>query len=178
MSEYQAIARPYAQAVFELAKDAGDYQSWSSVLAYAGAVAADPQIRELAHNPRVDDETIIQVFEDICGDRLFPQAKNFLRLIVGSDRIFALPDVVIQFEKMRAEAEGTIEAELISALAVSDDQKAKIAKFLSKRLGRKVTLRVNEDPTLIGGAILRAGDMVIDASVKGRLAEFAANLAR
>lgn len=178
MSEYQAIARPYAQAVFELAKDAGDFHSWSSVLAYVAAIAADPQIRELAHNPRVDSETICQLFEDIYEGELFPEAKKFIRLIVDSDRIFALPDVANQFEKMRADAEGTIEAELISALAVNDDQKAKITKFLSKRLGRKVTLRVSEDPRLIGGAILRAGDMVIDATVTGRLAKFAADLAR
>lgn len=161
-----------------MAKDSGDYRSWSAVLKAAALVAADPQVREMANNPRVDNETIIRLFEEVCGSALFPEAKNFLRLIVNSDRIFALPDLANQFENMRADAEGTIEAELISAFAVNDEQQVKIAEDLSRRLGRTVTLRVSEDPALIGGAILRAGDMVIDASVKGQLVKFAANLAR
>lgn len=178
MSEYQTIARPYAQAVFELARSTGNYPDWSTALAWASAIADDEQVHELAQNPKVDDAALVQLFEDVAGDKLFAEARNFLRLVVANDRVFAIPHIAAQFETMRAEAEGTITAELISAQTVSSEQQAQLAQSLSKRLGREVTLDVVQDPDLIGGAVLRAGDMVIDASVKGRLQKLAANLAR
>ena len=178
MSEYQTIARPYAQAVFELARSAGNYPDWSTALVWASAIADDEQVRELAQNPKVDDAALVQLFEDVAGDNLFAEARNFLRLVVANDRVFAIPHIAVQFESMRAEAEGTITAELVSARTVSSEQQAQLAQSLSKRLGREVTLEVVQDPDLIGGAVLRAGDLVIDASVKGRLQKLAANLAR
>lgn len=178
MSEYQTIARPYAQAVFELAQASADFQQWSEVLAWAAAIAADDEVKELVQNPRVERDALARLFEDIVADRLFQEARAFLRLVIQNRRILALPSIASQFEAMRAEAEGTIEAELISALHVSEDQRDKLAQSLSRRLGREVSLQVTQDPDLIGGAVLRAGDLVIDASVKGRLQKLAANLAR
>ncbi len=178
MSEYHTIARPYAQAVFELAKDTNDYQSWSDALALLAALAANSQIRELVQNPRIDRTALAQLFEDICGDKLFAQAKSLVRLIIANGRVFSLPNMASQFETMRADAEGTIEAELITAQPVTDAQRLQITESLSQRLGREVSLQVTEDAALIGGAVLRAGDMVIDASAKGRLQKLAANLAR
>lgn len=178
MTEYQTIARPYAQAVFELARASSSYKQWSDALNWVSVIAADPEIQELVQNPKVERDSLVRLFEDIAGDRLFEEARNFLRLVIQNGRVFALPGIASQFEDMRAEAEGTIEAELISALDVDEEQQAKLAQSLSKRLGREVSLRVTRDPDLIGGAVLRAGDMVIDASVKGRLQKLAANLAR
>ena len=178
MSEYHTIARPYAQAVFELAKDTNDYQSWSDALALLAALAANSQIRELVQNPRIDRTALAQLFEDICGDKLFAQAKSLVRLIIANGRVFSLPNIASQFDTMRADAEGTIEAELITAQPVTDAQRLQITESLSQRLGREVSLQVTEDAALIGGAVLRAGDMVIDASAKGRLQKLAANLAR
>lgn len=178
MSEYQTIARPYAQAVFDLAKSAGKYEQWSQALAWLSAIAENDQVQELAQNPRVDDGALVDLFQDVAGDKLFGEAENFLKLVVANGRIFALPGIAAQYESMRAEAEGTIEAELISAQAVSEAQQSALAQSLARRLGREVSLRVVEQPDLIGGAVLRAGDMVIDASVKGRLQKLAANLAR
>ncbi len=178
MSEYQTIARPYAQAVFDLAKAGENYENWSRALAWMSAIADDDQIQELSQNPKVDDASVVQIFQDIAGDKLFDEAGNFLRLVVANGRLFALPYIAAQFEDKRAEAEGTIEAELISARAVTDEQQEALAQSLSRKLGRKVSLQVVEDPNLIGGAVLRAGDMVIDASVKSRLQKLAANLAR
>jgi F-type H+-transporting ATPase subunit delta len=178
MSEFQTIARPYAQAVFDLARTGGNYEDWSRALAWVSAIAADDQIQDLAQNPRVDDAELVALFDDIAGDALFDQARNFLKLVVTNGRIFALPSIAVQFEAKRAEAEGTIEAELISAREVTDAQRTALAESLARKLGREVSLRVVEEPDLIGGAVLRAGDMVIDASVKGRLQKLAANLAR
>ena len=178
MSEYQTIARPYAQAVFEMAQASGDYQSWSDALAWVSSIASDPQVQELAQNPRVQKESLIRLFEDVAGEKLFGEARNFLRLVVQNGRIFVLSNIAAQFETMRAEAEGTIEAELVSARDVTDEQRSQLAQSLSSRLGRQVSLQVVQDPNLIGGAVLRAGDMVIDASVKGSLHKLAASLAR
>jgi F-type H+-transporting ATPase subunit delta len=178
MSEQRTIARPYAHAVFDLARESGSYEAWSRVLAIMAAAAADTQLQDLARNPRFDDKSLAGLLEDICGDALFPDAQNFIRLVVRNERVLALPGVTEQFEAMRAEAEGTIEAELISALGVSEEQKTKIAASLSRRLGREVSLRVTEDPSLIGGAVLRAGDMVVDASLKGHLQKLATSLSR
>lgn len=178
MTEYQTIARPYAQAVFDLAKSAGNYEEWSQALAWLSVIAEDEQVQEIAQNPRVDDASLIRLFNDIAGEKLSGERENFLKLVVANGRIFALPGIAALYEAMRAEAEGTIEAELISAQAVSDAQQAALAQSLARRLGREVSLRVVEKPELIGGAILRAGDMVIDASVEGRLQKLAANLAR
>ena len=178
MSEYQTIARPYAHAVFELARASGEFESWSEALAWISSIANDAQVQELAQNPRVDRESLIRLFEDIAGEKVFDEARNFLRLVIHNGRIFALSNIAAQFETMRAEAEGTVEAELVSALDVTDEQQSQLAKSLSNRLGRQVSLQVVHDPNLIGGAVLRAGDMVIDASVKGRLQKLATSLAR
>ncbi|MFC1680232.1 F0F1 ATP synthase subunit delta [Pseudomonadota bacterium] len=178
MSEYQTIARPYAQAVFDLARAGGNYEDWSQALAWVSAIASDERVKELALNPRVDDTEMVTLFDDIAGDRLFDEARNFLQLVVANGRIFILPDILKQFEDKRAEAEGTIEAELISAQQVTDAQRSALAQSLARKLGREVSLRVVEEPDLIGGAILKAGDMVIDASVKGRLQKLTAILAR
>jgi F-type H+-transporting ATPase subunit delta len=178
MSGYQTIARPYAQAVFELARAAGNYEDWSKALAWMSSIANDPQIQELAQNPRVDRASLTQLFEDIAGDALFGEASNFLKLTMANGRVFALPSIASQYEAMRAEAEGTIEAELLSAQAVSAEQQRALAESLARKLGREVSLRVVEKPDLIGGAVLRAGDMVIDASVKGRLQKLGASLSR
>ena len=178
MSEYRTIARPYAQAVFDLARAGGNYEDWSQALAWASAIASDDQVKELAQNPRVDDAELVTLFDDIAGDRLFDEARNFLKLVIANGRVFVLPSISNQFEDMRAEAEGTIEAELISARQVTDAQRSALAQSLARKLGREVSLRVVEEPDLIGGAILRAGDMVIDASVKGRLQKLTAILSR
>ena len=178
MSEYQTIARPYAHAVFELARASGKFENWSEALSWISFIATDAQVQELAQNPRVERESMIRLFEDIAGEKLFDEARNFLRLVIQNGRIFALSNIAAQFETMRAEAEGTIEAELVSALDVTDEQQSQLAQSLSSRLGRQVSLQVVHDPSLIGGAILRAGDMVIDASVKGRLQKLATSLAR
>lgn len=178
MSEYQSIARPYAQAVFELAQASGNYGQWSEALAWISAIANDAGVRELLQNPRVDSASVIQLIEDVAADKLFDESRNFLRLVLKNGRAFALPSIAAQYEAMRAEAEGTIEAELISALEVSDEQRTSLAESLSRRLGRQVSLQVVREPGLIGGAILRAGDMVIDASIKGRIQKLGASLAR
>ena len=167
--QFSSIARPYAEAVFALAQEANDFDRWSAFLARAAAVAADAQVARLIQDPRVARETLFGIVADLSVKGEGEAQRNFLRLLIANRRARALPDIAAQFEKLRAEAEGTVDAELVTAFAVSDAQKEKIAAALSRKLGRKVRLSVSEDGDLIGGAIVRAGDLVIDASVRGQL---------
>jgi len=169
MTSLSPTARPYAEAVFALAQEANDFDRWSAFLARAAVVAADAQVVRLIQDPRVAQETLFGIVADLSVKGEGEAQRNFLRLLIANRRARALPDIAAQFEKLRAEAEGTVDAELVTAFAVSDVQKDKIAAALGKKLGRKVRLSVSEDGDLIGGAIVRAGDLVIDASVRGQL---------
>ena len=156
VAETSNIARPYAQAVFELAENTGDFGHWSDALHAMALVAANPDMR------------------DLCGDRIDGRGKNLIRLLALNRRLHALPAIKEQYEALRAEAERTVRAELDSALPVSEQEQQQIASALKTRLGRDVELVCKIDETLIGGAVIRAGDLVIDGSVKARLEKLAA----
>lgn len=178
MADSTAVARPYAQAAFELARDDGDLSQWSEMLELALLVARDPTMLALAQSPRVDTAQLAQLFIDVCGDRLNDQGGNFIRLLAENGRVAALPEIVEQFETLRADAEGFVEAELISAVEVNQEQQQKIVKALERRLNRTVKLACRIDSALLGGAIIRAGDMVIDGSFRSGLQKLAVALAR
>lgn len=178
MANVDHIARPYAQAVFELAQEADDHEGWSAGLKFVAVVAADPSIQTLVHSPKFDRAQLSALFDDIIGDRLSGPARNFIKVVVQNRRVDALPAIATQFEALRAAAQGTVEAEVVSAQDVSEGQLKKLASGLEKRLGRKVNLKVRRDETLLGGAIVRTGDLVIDGSARGHLAKLASSLAR
>ena len=173
MAELFSIARPYAQAVFELARSSGDYTGWSQSLSAMAQVSRDPEMKRLIQNPRVSRQEIAQVIADVCGSGVGEEGRNLLRLLARNRRLHVLPAIADQYENLRAEAEQTVQAELESALPVSDSEQQRIADALTARLGRKVELvcRINE--TLVGGAVIRAGDLVIDGSVRARLEKLA-----
>ena len=113
------------------------------------------------------------VFTDVCGDRLDENVKNLVRLLAQNRRLHALPAIAEQYEHLRAEAEQTVQAELESALPVSDTQQQRIVEALSQRMGRRVELTVKTNEELLGGAVVRAGDLVIDGSIRARLEKLA-----
>ena len=174
VAETSNIARPYAQAVFELAENTGDFGRWSDALHAMALVAANPDMRDLFNNPRISRRDAGQVLADVCGDRIDGRGKNLIRLLALNRRLHALPAIKEQYEALRAEAERTVRAELDSALPVSEQEQQQIASALKTRLGRDVELVCKIDETLIGGAVIRAGDLVIDGSVKARLENLAA----
>lgn len=174
MAEISNIARPYAQAVFELADSGGDFGHWSDALRTMALVAADPDMRALFNNPRISRRDTGRVFTDVCGDRIDGQGRNLIRLLAQNRRLHALPAIEEQYETLRAEAERTIRAELESALPVSEQELQRIASALKARLGRDVELVCKINEKLIGGAVIRAGDLVIDGSVQARLEKLAA----
>jgi len=178
MAELSTIARPYAQAVFQLAEASGDYSRWSAALEVLNVAARDSNLEPLLGSPRIGRQELANLMIDIAGDRLDQQGQNFVRLLAEGRRLALLPEIAAQYEELRARAEGTIDARLITAQPVDATASDKIAAALSERLNRKVTLTTETDPSLLGGAVVRAGDLVIDGSVRGRLERMAANLNR
>ncbi len=169
MAEKRTIARPYAQAIFDLARKQQDLARWSGILELLAAIAADAQMQSLINNPKVSDEQLRGIFLDIAGERLDQSATALVDLLIENRRLDILPEIAALYESYRAEAEKVVQAEVISAFPVSDEQQSAISEALKQRLGREVTIESRTDEALIGGAIIRAGDMVIDGSVTGHL---------
>jgi len=178
MAERSTIARPYAQAIFQLAQASGDFGRWSEALQLLTVAAQDPNLAPLLGSPRISRQELADLLIEIAGDRLDAAGRNLVRLLAEGRRLVLLPDIAAQYDELRAQAEGTIEARLITAQPVDATACDKIAAALSKRLNRKVTLTAETDPSLLGGAVVRAGDLVIDGSVRGRLERMAATLNR
>lgn len=176
MAEKSTIARPYAQAVFDLAREHKALPVWSDQLALAAAVAADERVQRLIGNPSVEREQLAALFLGVCGDKLDAHGQNFIRLLAENKRFDVLPEIAAVFESMRAEAEGTIEAEVITALPLDDAQQKQLAEKLRTRLGRDIVFSIKTDESLLGGAIIRAGDIVFDGSAAGQLTRLANTL--
>lgn len=178
MAENLTVARPYAQAVFELAKTQGKLKAWSETLALAASVAADSQVQSLAGDPRVQREQLSKLFLDILGAALDATGQNFIRLLIANRRLALLPEIAALYEIERAAAESTLKAEVVSAYPLTDEQQLNIATALQARYGRTVSITAHTDNSLLGGVIIRAGDSVIDGSARGQLAKLATALAR
>lgn len=173
-----AIARPYAQALFELATEQSAVEAWSGALEMLAKVASDANFKKLVSDPRVSDQQLLTLTAEVCGEALDDHANNLVSVLIENQRMSALVDIASGFEALRAQSEGMIEAELICAQAVDDARRDKIAAALTKRLGSKVKLTVSEDASLLAGAIIRAGDWVIDGSALNRLNRLAGALTR
>ncbi|MFT5132099.1 MAG: F-type H+-transporting ATPase subunit delta [Gammaproteobacteria bacterium] len=176
MQEKTTIARPYAQAVFELARDSGNTAEWSLALDLLNRIVSDAQMRLLLNNPKVSHQQLQDLVIDIGSERFFPYAKNFIKVLVSAGRLQYAPQIAQLFEAKRADAEGRVEVEVRSAYELNQAQQDSIAKSMSVRLGKKVSISASVDESLIGGAVIRAGDSVIDASVRGRLTELSNEL--
>ncbi len=169
MAEKITIARPYAQAAFDLAQAAGDLKGWSAMLQLVAMVADEATVKNLIGNPSVQRDKLVKLIIDICGDSLNEAGSNFVRVLGENKRLDVLTEIAVLYEQQRAEAEKSVEAEVISAFKLSDAQIARFAEALKKRLGRDVHLVAKIDESIIGGAIVQAGDLVIDGSVSGQL---------
>ena len=178
MAEYATIARPYAQAVFELARNSAGFPRWSETLGFLAAVAQDPQVATLLDSPRLTGKQLAELFLGICGEHIDESGANLVRLLAENRRLVVLPEIAQAYEAFRHDAEGVIYGELISAYPASEQQQQQIAAALKARLGRQVELKCTIDASLVGGAIVRAGDLVIDGSILGKLTRLANALGR
>jgi F-type H+-transporting ATPase subunit delta len=178
MAEKNTVARPYAEAAFEIAQAAGALKPWSEMLRALAGLAADADMEKLIDNPEVDDAVVIGLFTELCGSALTDKGAEFVRVLAENERLGVLPEIAALFELRRAEAEKTIEAVVTSAFPLSEAQQSEITGALAKRLGREVTLKTNIDESMIGGAVVRAGDLVIDASVTSQLERLTSRMLR
>ena len=169
MAETITVARPYAQAAFNYATEQQALREWSDMLALLAMVAADPDMVRIIESPQLTETQLADLIIDVCGDRLTDKGANFVRVLADNRRLELLPDIAALFEIQRQEAEGTIKAELVSAYPATDEQQARIIESLRRRLGKDIELSCSTDAGLLGGAIIRAGDLVIDGSVRGKL---------
>lgn len=178
MSEYTTFARPYARAIYDLASEESRVEQWSAMLGALADVVAHEQIQALVGDPRVSEEALAQIIIDLCGEALDKEGANLVRLLVENRRLRSVTDMAALFEQLRAQAEGVVEAEVLSAKPLSKAQQASLAAALQRRLGREVTLHTTQDETLLAGVVVHAGDLVIDGSLKGRLGQLARAMSR
>ena len=178
MSENTTAARPYANAVYDLASEAGALDSWSDALANLAGVVADERVAGMLASPDLGHEDKARLVIDILGEALDEKQQNLVRLMAENGRLALMGYVREQFEIARAKAENKIEAEVVSAFEISDEQAAQLATTLKNKLGCDITLTTSVDPSLIGGVVIKAGDTIIDASMKSQLESLALSLGR
>lgn len=176
MSELSTLARPYAEAVFKRALETKAVSEWSDMLAFLALVMQDDEMAAVIANPKVTQEQLTQLLLDICQDQLQKEGVNFLKLLVQNDRLLLAPQISELYESHKAEHEGYVDVEVVSAYALTKEEQNKFATTLKKQLGKKVHITTSIDKNLIGGFIAKAGDMVIDGSIKGQLQQLAKKL--
>ena len=168
MADMTTIARPYAKAAFDFAVEKGQLDQWSQMLSFTAEVANNEQIHELLTSSMSADK-LAEVFVAVCGEQVDEFGQNLIKVMAENGRLQALPDVCAEFLLLKQEHEKEITVEVTSATELSDQQKADISSKLETRLERKVQLNCSVDEALLGGVIIRAGDLVIDNSARGRL---------
>ncbi|HRQ56361.1 MAG TPA: F0F1 ATP synthase subunit delta [Azoarcus taiwanensis] len=176
MAENVTIARPYADAAFELAKGADALGPWSEVLAKLAAIVADPAMKECIGDPKLTDDTLFGLIVGVAGDGLNQDQQNFVRLLVENERLKVLPEIRDLFVRLKNDHEGVKEAVITSAFPIDDALLATMKTDLEARFKVRLNIKVSLDPELIGGIRIAVGDDVIDTSVRGKLANMAAAL--
>lgn len=173
MAELTTLARPYAKAVFEYADAAGDLATWSKELATAAVVVEQDAMVNTLANPGLTHQQKAEAFVGVCGEELNQSAQNFIKVLAENKRLELLPFIATLYEQFKSQREKAIDVDVATAFEISGDLEAKLAKALSAKLDREVTVQSSVDKSLLGGVVVRAGDTVIDGSVRGRLAKLA-----
>jgi F-type H+-transporting ATPase subunit delta len=169
MAEPSTVARPYAEAAFRLADGAGTLGKWSEMLGALALVAEDARVRAAIADPNRNDAQAAGVFIGILSGKLNAEAENFLRVLAENGRLELLPEIRAQFEALKNEREGVLEAEVHSAFELTDAQLADLVQRLEKKTGRKVRARLQVNKDLIAGVRIALGDQVIDGSARAQL---------
>ncbi len=179
MADSSTVARPYAKALFDLASASGKLAQWSEALGVAAAVVQDPNAKRLLANPELDQRKraafVASVVDGAKGAEQLGtrEGQNFISLLAENDRLTALPEIATQFDALKAQAENKVKVTVTSATPVDAALAEQMTKALTTRFGRAVELKLEVDPSMLGGAIIRADDMVIDGSVRTRLQRLA-----
>lgn len=177
MAEAITVARPYAIAAFDEASKLNDLKGWSDMLQSAVHAVGNPEVYALITSPRVHRGQLEDLMLALSGDKLGATGRNFIKLLVESQRLILLPEIAAMFEAMRAEAEKSVNVVVTSAFDLDESQKQKITAAMKNRMGREIKLSCEVDRELLGGVIIRTGDKVIDGSARTHLSELANALA-
>jgi F-type H+-transporting ATPase subunit delta len=178
MAERATIARPYARAAFAYARNGNALAAWSTALDGAAAVVSDERVRKLIGNPKVSETQLLDFIADVTGGgKLDSNVRNFFEELLRNRRLGLLPEVATMFAAMRAEIENVADVQITSAVALDEAQRQRLSAALKKRLKKDVRLQCDVDASLIGGAVIRSGDFVIDGSLRARLERLSSALA-
>ena len=176
MAELTTIARPYAEAVFRLARETSLLPAWLETLTQLALIAKNPKAYEAVTNPRYTTEQKQALLLELLGGESSPEVVNFVAMILQNRRFVALPTIAHMFEELKAASEGQVEARVETAFALTDAQLNELTSVLSQQFNRKINAEVSVNSALIGGAKVTVGDLVVDASVRGKLSALAASL--
>lgn len=183
MAENRGIARPYADAAFELARDTNTLGLWSDWLHVAATVVSDASVAALIDTPHTDKKQLVALIGGICrdagpdGNADLKYLSNLLRLLAENGRLPVLPEIAELFDKLKADVENSVDVILTAAVPVDEAQREKIIAALRRRFGREINLHFQLDENLIGGARIQADDLVIDGSVRTGLEKLSSALA-
>ena len=176
MAELTTIARPYAKAAFLFASENNALDKWEDSLALLAALVDEPQMAAALGNPRLTDAEKATALAEVCGDQLDDGVKNLVAQLAQNKRLGLLPTIHALYHALMAEQQKFADVEVLSAFELDDAETDKLVAALKKRLGVEVRVRKAVDQSLIGGVLVRAGDTVIDSSVRGRLQKLAEQL--
>lgn len=176
MAELATIARPYANAAFDIAKRENVLDQWSRMLAVINTVTDNDNVKVLLDSPDMPATAKAFRLAEICGDELDDRGKKFLQALAEHDRLTLIGEIRTQFEELRAEEERSLDVQVVSAYAMTEAQSSQLASALNAKFAKDISIETSVDKSLIGGAIVRAGDVVIDGSVRGKLNKLAETL--
>ncbi|MGB0466013.1 MAG: F0F1 ATP synthase subunit delta [Pontibacterium sp.] len=173
MAELNTVARPYTKAVFECALSNGTLDQWSDMLSTAASVAADKQMISILGNPALTSEQKAEALIFVCEKHIDEAGKNFVSLLAENKRLPLLPEISAQFEQLKANQQKSVDIDVTTAFDLDEQQQQKLAQALSTKLGREVNISSTVDKSILGGLVIRTADLVIDGSVRARLAKLA-----
>jgi F-type H+-transporting ATPase subunit delta len=176
MAEISTLARPYAKAAFQVALQDSSLDAWSKMLSMSAAITIHEKVGVLLTDPSLSAEQLAATFIELCGDELNDKGRNFVNLLAENKRLLLLSAISEQFDALKANQEKILNVEVTSAYELSSDTLDKLAKSLKTRLQRDVILNTNVDQSLLGGAVIRTDDTVIDSSVRGKLVKLAESM--
>lgn len=173
MAEWSTLARPYAKAAFDYARERNDLGGWSKQLALLAAIVGTDKMVQVIASPAQTAERQAALLVQLCGDELSDKLRNFVRVLADNKRLPLLPEISALFDQFKANQERSVDVEVATAFELDRDTADRLAQALRGKLQRDVTINTVVDKSLLGGVVVRAGDVVIDGSVRGRLAKLA-----
>jgi F-type H+-transporting ATPase subunit delta len=169
MTELATLARPYAVAVFKRAKQTDGMAKWSEALALINAVVTNKDMQNVVNNPKLDRGRLANLVLSICEGQLDAESANFLKLLLENNRLVLLPEIAKIYEELKADEEGYVDVQVITAYAFTKEAEKEFTNALEKSLNKKIHMNATVDKSLIGGVLVRAGDKVIDGSIRSQL---------